>query len=157
MICFPKISSMVPRNCRWYPKWWSKWLLSHFLDPQNDENWSYNKMCQEVWVPLGYHPGYHLGTIRHSGYHWGTILGTMVAFLCAIKIEISSNFEIFVLFWVPNGTQSGTQMHMVPKIFSSKSLGSQLSKTVSTVAVRLLDRFLSLFEISSKMAQKLKT
>ena len=39
---------------------------------------------------------------------------------------------------------------VVPKIFSSKSLGSQLSKTVSTVVVRLLDRFLSLFEISSK-------
>ena len=37
MICFPKISSMVPRNWRWYPKLWSKWLLGHFLDPQNDE------------------------------------------------------------------------------------------------------------------------
>ena len=48
----------------------------------------------------GYHHWYRLGTIRHSGYHWGTILGTMVAFLCAIKIEISSNFEIFVLFWI---------------------------------------------------------
>ena len=45
---------------------------------------------------FGYHPGYHLGTIRHSGYHWGTILGTMVAFLCAVKIEISSNRDAHV-------------------------------------------------------------
>ena len=42
------------------------------------------------------------------------------------------------------------------KFLSSKSMMSQLSKTVSTVVERLLDRFLSSFEISSKMAQKLK-
>ena len=64
--------------------------------------------------------GYHLGTILGTiwvpfdimgtiGDFWTTILGTMIAFLCAIKIKISSNFDIYVLFWVPNGTQTGTQ------------------------------------------------
>ena len=57
--------------------------------------------------------------VRKSGYHLGTILGTilrtMVAFFCVVKIEISSNFKIFVMFWVPNGTQSGTQNFFIVK------------------------------------------
>ena len=38
----------------------------------------------------------------------------------------------------------------ISKFLWSRSMMSQLSKTVSTVVVRLLDRFLSSFEISSK-------
>ena len=129
---------MVPKNLGWYPKWW----CGHFLNLKNHENWSSYKVCQGVGVPLGYHFGYYLGTIRHFGYHWGTILGTIMSNFCVVKNRF---FEIFHIYrWVSNGTQSGTPM--VPKIFSLKSMKFQLSKIVSNVVVRCLDPYLQLFE-----------
>ena len=98
-------------------------------------------MGQGIGVPLGY----YLGTLRHSGYHWGTILGTIMAKFCVVKNRFFEIFHIIFSIWVPNGTQSGTPM--VPKNFSSKSMKSQLSKTVSNVIIRCLDPSLPLVEI----------
>ena len=102
-------------------------------------------MCQGVGVPLGYHFGYYLGTIRHCGYHWGTILGTIMSNFCVVKNRFLKFSTFIGTLWVPNGTQSGTPM--VPKICSLKSLKSQLSKTSSNVVVRCLDPSLPLVEI----------
>ena len=104
---------MVPKNSgcpKWYPKWW----CGHFLNLKNHENWSSYKVCQGVGVPLGYHFGYYLGTIRHFGYHWGTILGTIMSNFCVVKNRF---FEIFHIYrytlgierypkWYPYGTQN---------------------------------------------------
>ena len=49
----------LPKISRWYPKLWPKWSCGHFFDLKNDEKSSFEKMCQGVWVPLGYHFGYH--------------------------------------------------------------------------------------------------
>ena len=137
MVCFPKKLSMVPKNSGWYPKWW----CGHFLNLKNHENWSSYKVCQGVGIPLGY----YLGTIRHFGYHWGTILGTIMSNFCVVKNRF---FEIFHIYRYTLGTEwyqkCGTPM--VPKIFSLKSMKSQLSKTVSNVVLRCLDPYLQLFE-----------
>ena len=137
---------MVPKNSGWYPKWYPKWWCGHFLNLKNHENWSSYKVCQGVGVPLGYHFGYYryLGTIRHFGYHWGTILGTIMSNFCVVKNRFFDISTFIDTLWVPNDTQSGTPM--VPKIFSLKSMKSQLSKTVSNVVVRCLDPYLQLFE-----------
>ena len=71
MVCVPKKISMVPKISRWYPKLWPKWSCGQFFDLKNDEKSSFEKMCQGVRVPIGYHFGYRLGTIRHFGYHFG--------------------------------------------------------------------------------------
>ena len=52
------------------PKIVAKVVMWPFFELKNDEKSSFEKMCQGVWVPLGYHFGYHSGTIRHFGYHW---------------------------------------------------------------------------------------
>ena len=101
---------MVPKTLGWYPKWW----CGHFLNLKNHENWSSYKVCQGVGVPLGYHFGYYLGTIRHFGYHWGTILGTIMSNFCVVKNRFFEIFHIYrytlgtigVPLWVPFGTQS---------------------------------------------------
>ena len=92
-------------------------------------------MRQKVWVPLGY----------YFGYHWGTILGTIMTISHIVKIDFFQNLSIYwhtlgtewYPKWYPNGTQN----------FLSQSMKFQLSKTVSTVIVRRLDRSLTLFEI----------
>ena len=48
------------------PKFWR-----HFLDSKNDENWSFDKMRQKVWVPFGYYFGYHSTFWVPLGYHFG--------------------------------------------------------------------------------------
>ena len=97
MVCFPKKLSMVPKNWGWYPKSWSKWLWSHFLDSKNDENWSFDKMRQKVWVPLGYYFGYHpelLGTIDNFfGTH------TMSAIWEKKKVVISRYLVTYLHFY----------------------------------------------------------
>ena len=134
MICFPKISSMVPRNWRWYPKLCLKWLLGHFLDPQNDENWSYNKMCQEVWVPLGYHSTFWVPLGYHFGYHYDDFSYRKNWFFSKSQHLLAYFGYRMVPQWYP--------------IFLFQSMKFQLSKTVSTVIVRCLEWSLTLFEIS---------
>ena len=132
---------MVPKNSGWYPKWYPKRWCGHFLNLKNHENWSSYKACQGVEIPLGY----YLGTLKHFGYHWVIILRQLYRFFVLKKIDFLKFSTFIGTLWVPNGTQSGTPM--VPKIFSLKSMKSQLSKTVSNVVVRCLDPSLLLVEI----------
>ena len=136
---------MVPKNLGWYPKWYPKWWCGHFLNLKNHENWSSYKVCQGVGVPLGYHFGYYLGTIRHFAYHWGTILGTIMSNFCVVKNRF---FEIFHIYrytlgtewypkWYPNGTQN----------FSIEKYEVSASKTGSNIVVRCLNPSLPFVEI----------